>query len=427
MLVPIRLKRNIILSAVVLALISCSSFPIGSGYTSKPNTIVYSKPDDKSTIVSELKKDSHFNIITYNYFKSNQKGKLWHKIKQENVVGYIEENVGDNSNSPTQLFLTTNEPIYGFVVASSLVLRSQPNTTSAAIEKLATKEIVSVIEEGKNSVIVNGKTGSWAKVKTKNNNVGFVFTPYLMLSKSPDNFVIGEDIESKEKGWVYTTTFPNTVYIKKHGKLYPVENDQVSENDFYLLDSRYITKDGKVFFHIYKQTGRKADWYSEIEVEYSTDCYISSNHVKVSDRYAVLYSQFKESDKKKRKLIEFLDQQSGEEIDPAKSDFYTFISKKEKYHVIITSTKSEFEDCRDCFYGDDYNLVFVFHEKDNQFKKIFSAGGSRSASFGETNKNFYITIATSPLPEGDESPSTIKSSKYKFNGTNFDLESEEKN
>ncbi|PJZ83648.1 SH3 domain-containing protein [Leptospira harrisiae] len=426
MLVLTRLKTKFILSAVSLFIISCSSFPIGSGYSSRQKTIVYSKPDNKSPIVLELKKESNFDIITYNYLKSNQKGRLWHKIKLDDKVGYIEEDPGDKSNSPTQLFLTTNEPMYGFVVASSLVLRKQPNTTSAAIEKLATKEIVKIIEEGKNPVTVNGKTGNWAKVKTKNNNIGFVFTPYLMLNKSPDNFVIGEDIETDEKGWAYTTTLPKIIYQKKKGKLHPVENNQIDENVFYLVDSRYITKDGKVYFHIYKQTASQADWYSDIEVENSADCYIPSNQVLVSNRYAPLYSQVKETDKTIRKLIDFLDQQEEFEIDPERSQFNTFNSKKDKFHVIITSIKSKYDECRGCFESEDYNLVYVFQEKDNQFKKVFDAAGNRSASFIESDKKYFITIATSPLPEGDEDPSTTTYTEYKFDGSSFVFESEEK-
>lgn len=425
MLVLTRLKTKFIFSAVSLAIISCSSFPIGTGYTSGQKTIVYSMPDNKSPIVLELKRDSNFDIITYNFLKNNQKGKLWHKIKLNNTVGYIEEDAGENTNFQTQLFLTLNEPVYGFVVASSLVLRKQPNTTSAAIEKLATKEIVEILEEGRNQVTVNGKTGSWAKVKTKNNNIGFVFTPYLMLNKSPDNFVFGEDIETDEKGWAYITTSPNIIYQKKKGKLYSVDNNQVRENEFYLIKSRYITKDGKVFFHIYKQTASQADWYSDIEVEYTTDCYIPASQVIVSNRYSPLYSQIKETDKTKRKLIEFLDQQAKYEFDPEKSYFYTFRSKKDKFHVIITSIKSEYDECRGCFDSEDYNLVYVFQEKDNQFKKVFDKGGNRSASFVEEDKKFFITIATSPLPEGDESPSIIKYSTYKFDGSNFELELEE--
>ncbi|MBM9498951.1 SH3 domain-containing protein [Leptospira sp. 201903071] len=304
-----------------------------------------------------------------------------------------------------------------------MFLRSEPSVESKPIEKLATKDIVEIIEDSKSSTSVQGKIGFWIRVKTKNQNFGFVFSPYVAIGNSIESLSSLTDIETNEIGWAYVKNKPNFIFSLQNKIFKKKENDQIKKNEFYLVRARYVTKDGKVFFRLLKQEARLEDWYSELEITKIADCYIPAEGVIISNKYASLYSKIREEDGKKIKIFEFLSQEVNDDINPEHTRIETFDWKRKKYSVVITSHKFENDECRGCFLPELYNLVYVLEEKGNSFNIIFNSGGWRSASFSNYDRP-RITINDSPPPEGDDSPSRIISSDFEFNGKEFVLKSE---
>ncbi|TGL80273.1 SH3 domain-containing protein [Leptospira yasudae] len=408
--------------AVVFFAIDCRSFQ-GSGYTYNANSAVYSKPDTKSKIAFELKGNLKFDILEQVPNQDSSGVSNWYKIKKEGQVGYLEEARYKKDSKSKLLFLKLKKPKFGMTIATSLFLRSEPSLSGAILEKLQTKDIVEILEEGTSAVPVNGKSGHWAKVKSKNDKVGFVFTPYLMMGDSSNSFSSVEDSESNETGWAFLKNEPKFIFKKQNGKLQRFSNDQLSANQFYLIQSRYLSKDGKIFFHIVKQSASLADWYADLEVTLSADCYVPAESVQVSTHYASLYARVNEPDRKKIKIFEFLSQEISDDVDPEFTSFDSFTFKKVKYYVMITSNKSDYDECKGCFGAERYNRVFVFEERRGGFKLIFSEAGSRRASFDQYSGRPVITISDSPPVEGDQDPSKITNYSYGFNGSEFILNS----
>lgn len=426
-----KIEIPFIISVILLSNFMCSSLPKGTGYTSDKLTQVYSKPDLKSASAGALKGKSEFKILEYNIPIKNQPSLIWTKIQTDFGKGYI---FSDSMNPSPQLFLKQQKPTFGLVFATSLQLRAEPFTSATPIEKLPTREIVEILEKGETQVTVNGKTGTWARVKSKNEKIGFVFSPFLMLGESKEQLSKVEDFETGENGWAYLATLPKIVYIKRNGKLFGTKltdelYSHLSAEKIYQVIGRYITKEGKVYFQIYSKEGKQADWYSEVEAKPLVDCYLPANTLKISNRYALLYIQefgktlgedylLITSLAMKRKLIQEIDRTHKEDIDPSQTNFEFFESKKQRYHVVTTTEKSLYESCEGCFTNQPHNIVFVFKEKGKELELIFANQGSGMASVSNLEGGSpEITISNPPAPEGD---GIDRTTVYKFNGKDFD-------
>lgn len=407
---------------LLLFLINCISTQIGNGYTTKSKILVFSKPDRNSPVAFEIKENSKFLILDKISQKESKHLVDWLKIKNGGLIGFLEY----NKNNSTLIFLNLEKPKYGLVVATSLFVRSEPTVDSKPMEKLSTKDVVEIIEDSESSISVNGKKGFWIKVKTKSQNVGFVFSPYIMIKDSIESLSSLTDFETNETGWAYIKKRPEFIYSLNNNILKKNKNDQINEDQYYLIKSRFVTKNGKVFFRLLKQEASLEDWYSELAVTKIADCYIPAESIILSNKFASLYVRATQDyDRKKRKIFEFLSQEIDDDINPQYSDIEYFEWKKRKFHVVRATEKYENDECRGCFLPEPYNLVYVLEEKGNLFNLIFKAGGSRSASFYQSDLPTII-INDSPPPEGDDSPSRIISSEFVFNGKEFLLKSNPK-
>lgn len=395
-------------------LADCMTTQIGNGYTTRSKIVAFSRPDSKSAIVFEIKENSKFTILDKISSKESKHPADWLKIKNENLIGFIEY----SKNNASLIFLNLEKPKYGLVVATSLFLRKEPTVDSKPIEKLSTKAIVEIMEDSESSNSVNGRRGYWVKVKTKSQNVGFVFSPFIMIRDSIESLSSLTDFETNETGWAYVKNSPEFIYLLNHNILKRIKNNQIYENQYYLIQSRFVTKDGKVFFRLLKQEASLEDWYSELKVTKIADCYVPAESIIISNKYAPLYARTQALDRKKIRIYEFLSHEVNDDIDPQYSDIDYFEWNKRKFHVIRATEKYENDECRGCFQPEAFNLVFVLEEKGNSFQLIFKAGGSRSASFYQFDRP-RIIINDSPPPEGDDSPSKIISSEFVFNGKEF--------
>lgn len=412
----LNLLTNLLLFSLIL---DCSSKQIGSGYTLRKKSTVYNKPMNESKVILELKSNSYFDITEIIHKNDSLKVKKWYRIIHEEKIGYIEDNKYSYNEKDNLFFLKVNAPSYGMVIATSLILRSEPSTSSKQIERLSTKEIVEILEDGLNQDNVNGKKGLWAKVKTKSSKIGYVFTPYLVRSDSLDKLNSLESYETEENSWIYINNEPKFIYIKEKEKLKKISNDQVKENEFYLIKSRFIGNDGMVYFNIVKMDASLEDWYSEIQYDYITNCYISAKNLQISNSYSVLYSMIKNLSKPEKKLFQIISENINFNIDPYFSKYESFSWKNKKYHVLITSHKNDYESCYGCFAEEKYNIVFVFEETKNNFEKILDIHSSRQAEFENYDVPTLI-ISDSPPIEGDEDPSKITTRTLKFKSGKFD-------
>ena len=208
----LNLLTNLLLFSLIL---DCSSKQIGSGYTLRKKSTVYNKPMNESKVILELKSNSYFDITEIIHKNDSLKVKKWYRIIHEEKIGYIEDNKYSYNEKDNLFFLKVNAPSYGMVIATSLILRSEPSTSSKQIERLSTKEIVEILEDGLNQDNVNGKKGLWAKVKTKSSKIGYVFTPYLVRSDSIDKLNNLKSYETEENSWIYINNEPKYIFIKE--------------------------------------------------------------------------------------------------------------------------------------------------------------------------------------------------------------------
>ncbi|WP_167481390.1 SH3 domain-containing protein [Leptospira kemamanensis] len=413
----IRLKKIKYIFILILFIFhsNCLWKQIGNGYTTKAKIPVYGKPDVASQVLFEIPKNSDFLIIEK---LSNKETKLtndWWKIKKDNRVGYII----DKRDYANLIFLPLQKPQFGLVAATSLFLRSEPNVESKAIEKLKTKDIVEILEESPSTISVNGKQGNWMKIKAKSQNIGYVFSPYIVIGDTEEILTTLSDFETKESGWVYVKNKPGYVHQLYNKKLVKINNEQVEEDQFYYVKSRYVTKEGKVFFRVIKQTSKQDDWYSEIETTVLTDCYLPAESVVLSNKFASLYSKIRINDKLENRIFEYLSKDVDYDIDPDITSIETFQWKKNQYYMIATTFKYEEEACIGCFLAESKNIVFVLKEKGNSFETIFQSAGRRSADLEPYANPPRVVINTSPMPEGDDDPGAIDSDTYELKGDKF--------
>ncbi|TGL24279.1 SH3 domain-containing protein [Leptospira yanagawae] len=410
-------KSMFVLILLSLSFTNCLWKQIGNGYTTKSKIQVYSKPDDTSPILFEIPKNANFLILEKITKKDLKQSNDWWKIKKDNQVGYLKDQTRDSN----LIFLNVSNPQFGLVAATSLFLRSEPNVESKAIEKLKTKDIVEILEESHSPISVNGKQGNWMKVKSKSQSIGYVFSPYIVIGDTEEILATLSDFETKESGWVYVKNKPSFVHQLYNKKLIKINNEQVEEDQFYFVKSRYVTKEGKVFFRVLKQKSRQEDWYSEIETTVLTDCYLPAESLVLSNQYASLYAKIRLLEPTEKKIFDFLSKEISYDIDPNQTSIKSFQSKKDRYFIVATTARDENDECIGCFLPELENIVYVLKEKANTFEIIFYESGSRSAIIDTYGISPKIIIRTSPLPEGDESPSKIYSKEYEFKGATFVL------
>jgi len=179
------------------------------------NVILREKPTISSTILAVIAKNTEVTRILKNV--STVDGYTWDKIKLQNgsigymaskYLGNVEENSATENNNemsqtpmiPEPNVVQLQEKVY--VNASNVYVRTQPNTASNSIAKLAKNTEIIRIEKH----VVNASGYYWDKIKLQNGNIGYMASKYISTEKVDVN--IGK-IEEK----VYVNA--NNVYVRR--------------------------------------------------------------------------------------------------------------------------------------------------------------------------------------------------------------------
>ncbi|TGK61869.1 SH3 domain-containing protein [Leptospira wolffii] len=243
--------------SIVYGVYACASTPIGFGYVSQKDVKVYAKPSLKSEVLFSLDRSKKYEILTVDVPDKDSALKLlWLKIRQDEKTGYVSREEESIKNTLSTFFpVLTNK--FGLVTATQLMLRETPGVNGKVLGKLQTREIVELQEEQSKSVSIDGMTGTWAKIKTKSGQNGFVFTAYVMRDSTPEILAKTKDINLPQTGWAYLKKEPKKIYTYSNGKLIP--SDDVS---YYLtqgasvyFNQKLITEQGKVYFRVYGLEG----------------------------------------------------------------------------------------------------------------------------------------------------------------------------
>ncbi|PJZ66901.1 hypothetical protein CH371_02045 [Leptospira wolffii] len=396
---------------IVYGVYACASTPIGFGYVSQKDVKVYAKPSLKSEVLFSLDRSKKYEILTVDVPDKDSALKLlWLKIRQDEKTGYVSREEESIKNTLSTFFpVLTNK--FGLVTATQLMLRETPGVNGKVLGKLQTREIVELQEEQSKSVSIDGMTGTWAKVKTKNGQTGFVFTAYVMRDASPEALAKTKDLNLPQTGWAYLRKEPKKIYNYTNGKLIP--SDDVSyhltEGSSAFFNQKLITEQGKVYFHVYGADGSS---------EY--DSYESSNSVAYSgflpadilDTYPSIVrlqlSRYK-GDKSKELLEAIGAALNGEaDLDNVIVTDYNF--GKKKLFEVETKIKTYYVK------SDESATIKILLFKDGaNYSTIYKGIGD--AKFEDMDGDgIYEILAT----ESEGRSGSISQTLYRFNGSKFE-------
>jgi hypothetical protein len=232
-----------------------------------------------------------YDIIGKNIPDNDSKLKLlWQRVYINEKVGYIsqeEELIRKNISS----FSPVSNNRYGLVTATSLLLRDAPSQQGKVIGKLKTREIVELLLDSNSKVKIANLDGTWAKVKTASNQLGFVFTAYVMRGESPEILKNADSIELYQPGWAILKADLTKVYAYEDGKLSKVDvgGSFPSKGEYSYYNNKLVTKEGKVYFHLIKES-KNCDYFECSEnsnIVYSG--YVSSDHLKTYPTFTDMY------------------------------------------------------------------------------------------------------------------------------------------
>ncbi|TGN19310.1 SH3 domain-containing protein [Leptospira idonii] len=415
--------QNVILCCFLFlsTLCNCKSSSVGFGYSSHNQVNVLEKPLHNGQVIYEINKNEYFDIIQYDVEENSKTPFKWHKVRRSgsNSSGYIHQDQTVSTNK-TQIFLPVTKDNYGLVIASKLMLRQYPDAKSSVLEQLNTKSIVNILDEGKSQVFVDGKLSYWLRVKTKNNLIGFVFSPYIVPGVSEEFLLSLSEFESPETGWAYVNKSPKHVYQKVNGKLKSQGNDEIQEGEFYRFKSRFLASNGEIYLRLVKEEAKTPDWYADTEVETIFSYYIPIKYLKSSSRYALLYSSVSNSNAQTKKMIELMDRQNREDFDIDKTQINSFVHAGKRIYVITTEFMNKYDSCIG-FFCSSPKWVYVFSE-DGELLFHRSSASEEDITFTNSNGKYRITTLEVTPPEGDK-PAGIKTyDKFVFDGKTFVFE-----
>ncbi|PJZ28303.1 SH3 domain-containing protein [Leptospira kmetyi] len=411
------MKMGIGCIIIILSLFtSCISTSKGFGYIAYNEVKVYAKPSQKSPIIFKIDRNNSYDVLSIQVQDTDSvKGSAWIKIRQNEKVGYIQANDG-NLQYGIQLFMPVVENKYGIVTATQLLLRDFPGTNGKILERLKTRELVEILDLGQNQISVQGTNGVWAKVKSKNGNLGFLFVPYIMRGSNPEVLLEKKNLEVEEEGWGYLVKSVDRIFSYSNEKFQSKDVSELREGDFIKVKKRIVTPDGKVFFHVIKDEAKTPLFEEETKYNVLVDGYLSSNFLKVSKRYASLHLSVHPQNQINRKIIEKLDSLNSKDIDMNSLLIDKFTFKGKNYFAVTTKFLSNYTSCEGFFCGDAEN-IFVFVKSGNDYEKIFEATGDKVTFYDYEGYNISVTDISPPEGEGPSGEETKRN--YKFNGKEF--------
>ncbi|MGJ4786970.1 SH3 domain-containing protein [Leptospira koniambonensis] len=409
---------NILPFFLIVFLLSsfCATVPKGFGHVSRNDLKVFRSPSAKSEIVFSVDKASSYDVLITNVKDMDStNGTPWLKIRQKDKTGFIQEE-NKSSKYGIQIFLPAIREKFGIVTATQLLLRDYPGSEGKVLGKLKTRETLEILAEGQNKVLIDGNSGTWAKVKSNDGKIGFVFAPYIMRGEDPNILLAQKDMEMKEEGWAYIRETPDKLYDFKNGKLKAQsESPDIRSEEFLPITGRLVRSDGKVYFKVYKADASRPGFEDDVKVTVMANGYLSSNLVKTAKRYSSLYISIYPQDPIKKKIIEKIDQNGGDDIDVESVQVNTFKHKNKTYFVAILRYLSGYSSCNGFGCG-EYDTVFAFSKVGNNLEEIFTSDGDHIFFY---EGDLTINIERISPPEG-EGPSGVKTETvYKFNGSTF--------
>lgn len=394
------------------SLISCASVPVGFGYVNQKDVQAYSKPSLKSEVLFALDKAKKFELLAYDVPDKDSSLKLlWFKVRQNDKVGYISREEESLKKSISN-FLPVLRNKYGLVTATQLMLRESPGTNGKVLGKLPTREIIELQEEQTSTVTIDGMTGTWAKVKTKTGQVGFVFTAYVMRDSSPEILAGTKDIDLLQTGWAYVKKDPKRIYQYKGGKLIPSDEipSYVSEGSTVYFNRKLITEKGKVYFNLYgiDRPYGYSDYHSDdTEVAYSG--YLPAEVIDTYPTFVRLYiSTYKGSHPKD--LLEAVGKSlnDGADLENMEVEEHVFGKKKIFQVKVPWKTNNVNADASDkitiLFYKDNANYVLI-HK------------GTGDIEFSDLDGDNISEILATDI-EGRSG--AVNQTLYRFNGSSFE-------
>ncbi|WP_158586420.1 SH3 domain-containing protein [Leptospira stimsonii] len=396
--------------AFLLFLYSCASVPIGFGVVLQKDIKVYSKPTLKSEIAFSLDQSYPYDVLAADLPDKDSVSKLlWFKIRQKDKVGFISKEEEILKNNVLNFLPVTGDK-FGLVTATQLLLRETPSTGGKILGRLATRNIVELIEEHSKKLNIDGMQGTWAKIKTKDGKTGFVFTAYLMRGISPEVLAKTETIELSQTGWALLTKTPSKVFNYTNGKLIPnseVPYEFTKGAELYFTQ-KLITPQGKVYFYILgeKRPDYESDEEEQSRIVYSG--YLPADNLKNYLSYSKLY--FDNSPNSNRALLETIDKAFDGETDlsTVMETEHSF-GKKKVYHVEVQS-KSR-------YVNDDFpykrNLLILKEGKSYTNLQI----GIGDIQFEDLDGDGIdeVMVTETSGRSGD-----ISQVLYRFNGSGFD-------
>ncbi|WP_167882365.1 SH3 domain-containing protein [Leptospira sarikeiensis] len=412
---------NILLFFLTIFLFSqfCATIPKGFGHVSRNDLKAYRNSSVKSEVVFSVDKASAYDILATNIKDSDSiNGTPWLKIRQNDKTGYIQEE-NRESKYGIQIFLPPIREKFGIVTATQLLLRDYPGSAGKVLGKLKTRETLEILAEGQNKVLIDGNSGTWAKVKSNDGKIGFVFTPYIMRGEDPNILLTQKDLEMKEDGWVYIQEAPDKLYDFKNGKLKAQnESADIRSGEFLPITGRLVRADGKVYFKVYKADGSRPGFEDDTTVTTLAEGYLSAKLVKTAKRYTPLYLSIYPKDATTKAILEKIDGRGEREIDVENVKIETFKHKNKTYFVIIFQYLSGYSSCSGLACS-EYYYVFAFSKVGNNLETIFNSDGD-SIFFYESDRSINIDRYSPPEGEG---PSGVKTEVvYKFNGSTFETD-----
>ncbi|XDD50663.1 SH3 domain-containing protein [Leptospira sp. WS92.C1] len=395
-----------------LFLYTCASVPIGFGVVLQKDIKVYSKPTLKSEIAFSLDQSSPYDVLAADLQDKDSVSKLlWFKIHQKDKVGFISKEEESIKNNVLNFLPVTGDK-FGLVTATQLLLRETPSTGGKILGRLATRDIVELIEEHSKKVTIDEMQGTWAKIKTKDGKIGFAFTAYLMRGVSPDVLSKTETIELRQTGWAILKKDPSKIFTFSKGKLIPsseIPYELKKDAEVYFTN-KLVTTQGKVYFYI---SGEKAP--NEYDYDHSDDetkivysGYLPSDILKTYSTHSKLYLS-NHQPSLNRNFLETIDKALDGNADLATvRETEHFFGKKKVYHVEV--------DRKSIYVDDEYphtrNLLIL--KEGNSYTNLHVGIGNIEFTDLDGDGIDEVMVTETSGRSGD-----ISQILYQFNGYGF--------
>lgn len=138
---------------------------------------VYASPDLKAKSIHSLNANSEFKILEHGIVNLAFDKIRWFKVQQENITGYLSEQVLEKKEIST--FEEFSSPEVLTVNVNSLIVRKNPNQNSSIVTKLPLNSKVEALATGSFIETIEDKSDHWVKVKTSDGKIGFCFNGFL--------------------------------------------------------------------------------------------------------------------------------------------------------------------------------------------------------------------------------------------------------